>query len=291
MRATGLLLLVFLFLLSFAQFVPAANRPLLKSPSTVLKIHKFTDFLITPKRLKNLLSKRSKIIFVDIRPRSEFERVRIPGSLHMEIYTIKTKNFLKENDIIVVANGYRLAMLLGECSRLKNLGFKSIRVLYGGIQSWINSGGKVEGIDSYAPTKCIFYDPLVLFEERELNDWIVLDLFRKKKKIHSLFPNWKVISLRYTKNPKRLKKRIGDKILRIRQPKGDFRRYLLFYDKSDVKKITSGICMKYPFFIYKGSVSDYESFLEKERRILKAKREVERKREKEGLRKPCGCGF
>ncbi len=290
-RRIGFLLLAFVLLFSLPRFVSCATGPSSSPLFTILEIHQFTDLLIDPNRLKAVLLKKSKIVLVDIRPKSEFEKFRISGSLHMEIYSIKTKNFLKERDVVIIANGYHLAMPLRECKKLKSQGFKSIRVLYGGIQAWINSGGKIEGIYSRTSVKSTFSDPVVLFEERELDDWIVLDLFGEKKKMSTLFSNWQIISINYTKNSKRLTKRIRHAVSKIRSSKENFRRCLAFLDKNKTKKIFDSFKLPYPLFIYNGSISDYESFLEKEKRILKTKMDIERKKGQEGLRKPCGCGF
>ena len=291
-------LLSLIFLISLPRCGLAVDEAS-KSSDTILDINNFAEFLITPDELKDLL-KKSKVVLVDIRPKNEFERVRIPGSLHMEIYTIKTKNFLKKKDVIIIANGYRLATPLKECKKLKNQGFKSVRVLYGGIQAWINYGGKVEGIGPQESAKCSFYNPLLLFEEKQLNDWIVLDLWGEKEKISRLFPNWQVISVNYAKNskideinyinsPKNLKNFLKERISAIKQPTEPFRRYFIFCKiKLNLEKIFCKKGMLSLLFIYKGSISDYESFLKKEELILKAKRKLE-KRRKRRLEKPCRC--
>lgn len=292
MRGMWLGLVVFILALPGVVFASGGTGPHSTSSPLDLSSPQLSGLLICARGLKASLAKGGQqIILVDVRPRGEFERVRLPGSLHMELYSVKTKGFLKGKDVVIIANGYRLAVVLRECMRLKDAGFKSIRALYGGIQAWIECDGKLEGTGAGSPAQYTFNEPLLLFEERDMADWVVLDLFGEKEKIQRLFPEWKVVSIPYTKDPDRLKKRVEHAISKIKHARGDYRRYLVFLKGRDIKRVFAGIKVNRPIFIYKGSVSNYESFLKQEARILEAKKEMERKRKKKGLRKPCGCGL
>lgn len=53
--------------------------------------------------------KKKEWMLVDIRPTAAFEKLRIPGSLNVPIFAIKTKPFLKKQDLVLVDEGYRYA--------------------------------------------------------------------------------------------------------------------------------------------------------------------------------------
>ena len=257
-----------------------------------LRVPNISEFIIGVSDLRDSIKQRSPIILIDTRSKEKFEKARIPGSLHMELYSIKTKGFLKEKDVVIVDDGFRLFAPLNECIRLKKeAGFKSVRVLYGGIQTWIDCGGKIEGINARFPAKHTFKEPLLLFEERDMADWVVLDLFGEKERIKRLFPKWTVVSIHSLKDTNRIKKSLEKAINSTRKKKGNLIRYLVFLNGRGSKDILSKADGDHLVFAYEGTLSSYESFLKKQARILKAKDEIERKREKEGLRKPCGCGL
>ncbi len=255
-------------------------------------VSSISEFIIGVGHLRDSMKQRSPIILIDTRSKEKFEKARIPGSLHMELYSIKTKGFLKEKDVVIVDDGFRLFAPLNECIRLKKeAGFKSVHVLYGGIQAWIDSGGKIEGINAGFPAKNTFKEPLLLFEERDMADWVVLDLFGEKERIKRLFPKWSVVAIPLTKDTNKIEKSLKKAINRTRKKKGDLMRYLVFLNGTSAKDILSKVDGDHLVFAYEGTLSSYESFLKEQAQILKAKSKIERKREKEGLRKPCGCGL
>ncbi len=281
---------IFLILHSYVAFgkgitVSTETKKDLRAPS-------ISKFLIGVTHLRDSIKHGARIIPVDTRSKEEFEKARIPGSLHMELYSIKTKGFLKEKDIVIVDDGFRLEAPLSECMRLKKeAGFKSVRVLYGGIQAWMDAGGKIEGTNACTPAKHTFKEPLLLYEERDMADWVVLDLFGEKERIKRLFPKWSVVTIPSAKDRNKIEKSLKKAINSTRKKKGDLVRYLVFLNGTDAKDILSKVDGDHLVFAYEGTLSSYESFLKKQTQILKAKSEIERKREKEGLRKPCGCGL
>jgi len=77
--------------------------------------------------------------FVDVRNKTFFEIKNIPGSLNIALNIIKTKSFLKNKNVILLGNGWNEPALIEECMQLKSKGFKSIKVLSGGIITLFNT--------------------------------------------------------------------------------------------------------------------------------------------------------
>jgi hypothetical protein len=53
-----------------------------------------------------MLKKKHDVTLVDVRDRDCFERFRIPRSIHVPLYAVKTKGFLKERFLVLVHEGY-----------------------------------------------------------------------------------------------------------------------------------------------------------------------------------------
>lgn len=123
---------------------------------------------------QQLRAKQKKIILVDVRSKSEFEKFRIPGSINIPLFAIKTKTFLKSKSLILVNEGYNPGQLQQECEVLEHAGFH-VRVLYGGFNAWKEQGYTLDG-DIFAQSKLNRIPAQSLFAEKENEDWIVIDI-------------------------------------------------------------------------------------------------------------------
>ena len=81
---------------------------------------------------------------VDIRSPEEFERLRIPGSINVELYAVKTKAYLKAQPFVLVGAGFEWRDLETESKCLHQSGFK-LSILCGGLVAWQSQGGLLEG--------------------------------------------------------------------------------------------------------------------------------------------------
>ncbi len=98
---------------------------------------------ISVKAVLYKLRQKHRITLVDVRSPKDFERLRIPGSINIRLYFIKTKSFLKSTPIVLVNGGFSYTQLLAECRRLEDMGF-SVSILDGGITAWrLNAGALV----------------------------------------------------------------------------------------------------------------------------------------------------
>lgn len=118
-------------------------------------------------------SKKNEILLIDVRGHEEFERIRIPGSMNVPLFAIKTKTFLKPKPLVLVNEGYSYAPLERACKDLRECGFK-VSILTGGLNSWKQAGGPLEG-DPFAQRELNRMPVRVFFEERNYEEWVVVD--------------------------------------------------------------------------------------------------------------------
>ena len=62
----------------------------------------FPDLLISADSVLLDRALKKELLLVDIRPAAAFGKLRIPGSLNIPLYAIKTKTFLKKHDLVLI---------------------------------------------------------------------------------------------------------------------------------------------------------------------------------------------
>ena len=80
-------------------------------------------FAISAESVLQKLRENQDIILIDVRKRVEFEKFRIPGSINIPLFAIKTKAFLKSKSLVIVNEGYNYSELEQECEHLREAGF------------------------------------------------------------------------------------------------------------------------------------------------------------------------
>jgi rhodanese-related sulfurtransferase len=83
---------------------------------------------------------------VDVRPAAEHEAFRLRGSLNMAASALRTRTVLKSKTIVLVGSGKGEIELYAACASLRGQGFRQVRVLRGGMASWLSQGQPVDGI-------------------------------------------------------------------------------------------------------------------------------------------------
>lgn len=127
----------------------------------------FAEWVLRSSRKKN------ETVLIDVRSREEFERIRIPGSMNVPLFAIKTKTFLKPKPLVLVNEGYSYAPLERACEHLRESGFR-VWILTGGLNSWRQEGGPLEG-DPFAQKELNKIPARIFFEERDYEGWVVID--------------------------------------------------------------------------------------------------------------------
>jgi rhodanese-related sulfurtransferase len=151
--ATGLLFLC------FSPAVHADSGSLYVSAESVLPIKK----------------SKQDILFVDVRDREAFDRFRIPGSIHIPLYALKTKTFLKDKPLVLVSEGYPNFALEQTCEGVRDAGFKRASILIGGLRSWMMKKGAIEG-DLFAAQEVSRIPPKHFFAQKDSPGWLVIAL-------------------------------------------------------------------------------------------------------------------
>jgi len=123
--------------------------------------------------LKRIRGERPPIL-VDTRSVESFSRLRIPGSIRIPLYAVRTKAYLRARPIVIFNEGYTYADMERECSALRKAGF-AVWILAGGLRAWVSTGGKIIG-DPFLRRKLNRLPPAAYFRERRFDDWRVIDI-------------------------------------------------------------------------------------------------------------------
>jgi rhodanese-related sulfurtransferase len=135
------------------------------------------SLVISVESVLSRIEQKQKIILVDVRSPTEFETVRIPGSINIPLYFIKSKAFLKLKPLVLVNAGYPYTQLEKECKSLCDKGFNA-SILSGGILSWHRKGGRLKG-DIFALNGYNKISPRIFFQEKDYENQMVLDVSKK----------------------------------------------------------------------------------------------------------------
>ncbi|MBN2428957.1 MAG: rhodanese-like domain-containing protein [Deltaproteobacteria bacterium] len=129
----------------------------------------------------------NQVVLVDVRAQKDFDRARIPGSVHVPLTFLKTKTFLKGKDLVLIGDGREWLPLEATCRDLKTRGFR-VSILAGGISAWLAGGGKVAG-DAASLLKEKTISAAVFSREKDLEGRLVVYLGQKAtKELSELLP-------------------------------------------------------------------------------------------------------
>ncbi len=160
------------------------------------KLKKFDPkFAISAESVLRKIKNKEEIVLIDVRNGEEFEKFRVPGSINIPLFAIKTKVFLKSKPLILVNEGYNYARLEQECKQLRESGFTELWVLNGGLNVWKQKGGPLAG-DIFIQKKLNKIPPQIFFEEKNNENCLVIDVSRtKNSEAQYLIPQTVVIPL------------------------------------------------------------------------------------------------
>ena len=91
------------------------------------------------------LQRSSETVLLDLRLDSDFAAFHIPGALNPTLSDLHSKPYWRNKTTVLAGNGKAERELYSECARLKQLGYKDVKVLRGGLPSWLASGPPVSG--------------------------------------------------------------------------------------------------------------------------------------------------
>jgi rhodanese-related sulfurtransferase len=128
------------FILTMCKILPISALFIASCISTGYSATKSVLMESVSQQLKN----RQDITLVDVRDAGEFEKFRIPGSINIPLFAIKTKTFLKSKPLVLINNGQNYKQLTDECTVLSKAGF-IVSMLDGGLYQWKRKNGRLEG--------------------------------------------------------------------------------------------------------------------------------------------------
>ncbi len=134
---------------------------------------------ISVKAVLDSLKDRNDPCLVDVRSAKEFEEFRIPGSLNVPLFSVKTKGFLAARRLVLFNQGHTYGSLRHEATRLVARGF-DVSILDGGLNEWKRQGGPIEG-DVFAQKKLNRIAPATVYQGRLSENWIIVDLTLRRK--------------------------------------------------------------------------------------------------------------
>jgi rhodanese-related sulfurtransferase len=217
------------------------------------------SFIISAVSLRDKLRKGEDIVLVDVRNNGDFERCRIPCSINIPLPAIKTKIFLKSKFLVLINEGYRYQALELESEKLKEHGFKQVRILGGGLNYWRDIGGPIEG-DFFAMNNMNEVSPRDYFMDKHYDDWIAIDVSRAGGS-NKLIPN--AINISYLNND-------DDFVVKLKRSLDEYQAgrlpYILIFNENgqQYKKIKRAIQTKQikNVFYLKDGLEGYKAFLQ-----------------------------
>lgn len=133
-------------------------------------------------------------LFIDVRNNHTFNEKHIPNSINIPLQLTATKAFLKNKDIILVGNGWNEPSLIQKCKQLKTKGFKSVKVLTGGIISWFKSDKTLSKRTLISLSSKEFFDNKV---EKKFVPLVISG--ENRKQINLTLPHAKIAPVKVTK--------------------------------------------------------------------------------------------
>ena len=133
---------------------------------------------ISKESVMQQIKEKQDIVLIDVRNSGEFEKFRIPGSINIPLFAIKTKTFLKSKPLVLINEGYGYSQLEQECMVLRNSGFKA-SVLNGGLYQWKQEGGLLEG-DVFEQRELNKILPQAFVTENNYENWVVVDVSKEE---------------------------------------------------------------------------------------------------------------
>jgi rhodanese-related sulfurtransferase len=138
------------------------------------------DKFVSYAQIQNMLQQSHNYIFVDIRHQSDYNKIRIPKSINVQYYALKTKQFLKDKTIILTNDGFGLKRLVSLAGQLESSGFHSVKILKNGLNGWYKSGGRLEG-NVFEYKKLNRLSPDRFFLDKDYQNIIVIELLKDKQ--------------------------------------------------------------------------------------------------------------
>jgi len=272
MFGIGKKLSVFLLILLFAGNSLAADVKTSKvsgKPPTAEMKKSDTGYVVSAEAvLKNIRDKQD-VVLVDIRNKAEFEKFRIPDSINIPLFAVKTKDFLKSKSLILINEGYNQTQLRQACEELNAAGFRA-SFIYGGLNAWKENRGLIEG-DPFAQQELNKIKPLDFLAEKDDDNRIIIDVSSSDTKNNrSLLP--KSLHIPYQKDENNFVSAFQREL--AKQKDKPFSSVLIVSQNGDqyenIQKAVRKADVKNVFFL-RGGIEAYQKFSDEQKVIRQEK--------------------
>lgn len=275
------LIYLILSLLATTMFYISPGLAASEIPDFLIKRNKTSidpDLLLSAKDAQKRLNSgsRNNMMLVDVRSSESFNKVRIPGSINIPLFALKTKTFLKTKQLVLVNEGYGYHKLVKECKRLRKEGFKSVCIMKGGLNAWQKAGEQLDG-DIFVRKELNKIPPQSFFEDKDYGDVVAVNVYSSEfPEEDTLIPGTINIPLSddVTELMKDLKRKIATNDERALLYVVIVSEDGLIYESIEgtlEKRITESI------FYLKGGLKGYREFLKHQALILQPKKVVKTK--------------
>ncbi len=205
---------------------------------------------------QGLAEKKKGFLVVDVRAKKAFNTFKVPSSINIPLRNLLSKRFIKGKKLLIMSDGLNYASLSSTCSLLKKQGVQDVKIIFGGLVSWIQSGLPVDG---YPPSPY----QLALVSADKISEDIGGDILQtvRLSGSSSVYPSFKgTVELQQEETLSSVVKRNKwDKkaILLINFDAGAF----MSYSKLGLPK---GL----PIFVLNGGEAAYKAMLSKRQKII-----------------------
>ena len=125
-------------------------------------------------RATELLAKPEAVV-VDLRLPVQFAQARLPRSLNLQAFALKSHKEWKNRTLILVDEGHAPAELMAEVAALRAAGFGDVRALAGGVAAWARQGGPLEGTADL-PVQIAQITPAQFTRSQAAGRWRVIEI-------------------------------------------------------------------------------------------------------------------
>lgn len=122
---------------------------------------------------------RPATALMDLRPGADHLTFHIDGALNLNTGDLHAKPYWRSKTVVLVGSGKAERELYRECTRLKQSGYSSVRVLRGGMPAWLASGRAVIGQAPSAPQLARLTAAEFWIESQDPENLVVLGIEKK----------------------------------------------------------------------------------------------------------------
>lgn len=156
---------------------------------------------ITASEVRNQMS-APEVLLVDLRPAGEYQTLRIDNALNADLTSLLSKPYWRDKRIILVGRGKFDHDHYISCAKLKRSGYRHVRVMQGGMLSWLAHDFELVG-RTVSPQQMARLTASELWQEMQADSTLIV-LDRARASFQSEIPQALVLTQPTTEALKKL---------------------------------------------------------------------------------------